>query len=85
MRKINLNEKLPRSVLYLRKIALEVELLALWTIVDILLLKLCIENQRLNLKVAQLIQINKNNARMSYRYSESMLLTERKYELNVIM
>ena len=85
LRKIKLSEKFPRNVLYLRKTALEIGLLALRTIVDILSLKLCIGNQRLSSKVVQLIQINKDNTRISYGYSERILSTQRKCKPNAIM
>ena len=82
---MNLSEKFPRSILYSRKTALGIGLLAPRTIIDVLSLKLYIGNQRLNSKVAQIIQINEDNARISYGYSESILETQRKYKPNVIM
>ena len=85
LRKMKLSEKFPRSVLYSRKTALGIGLLAPRTIIDVLSLKLYIGNQRLNSKVAQIIQINEDNARLSYGYSESILTTQRKYKPNVIM
>ena len=44
LRKMNLSEKFPRSVLYSRKKELGIELLALKTIIGVLALKLCIGN-----------------------------------------
>ena len=65
--------------------ALGIELLAPRAIFDVIWLKLHIGNQRLNSKVVQFIQINKGNARILHGYSESILLTQRKYKPNVIM
>ena len=55
LRKMKLSEKFPRSVLYSRKTALGVGLLAPRTIVDILSLKLYIGHQRMESKVTKII------------------------------
>ena len=73
LRKMNLSEKFPRSVLYSRKTALGIELMAPKTIIGVLLLKIYLGNQRLNQKVAKIIQINEDNARLSRGYSKSIL------------
>ena len=54
-----------------------VGLLAPRTIVDILSLKLYLGHQRMQSKVAKIIQINEDNARLSYGYSRSVLETKR--------
>ena len=48
LRKMNLSEKFLRSVLYSWKMALGIRLVAPKTIIGVLLLKLYLENQRLN-------------------------------------
>jgi len=84
LRKMKLSEKFPRNVLYSRKTALGVGLLAPRTIVDILSLKLYIGHQRMKSKVSEIIQINEDNARVSYGYSTSIIETERKDKPNEI-
>ena len=84
LRKMKLSEKFPRNVLYSRKTALGVGLLAPRTIVDILSLKLYIGHQRMKSKVSEIFQINKDNARVSYGYSTSILETEGKNKPNEI-
>ena len=59
-------------------------MLAPRTIIDVLALKLHIGNQRLNQKVRKIIQINEDNARLSYRHLESILEIKRNYKPNVI-
>ena len=83
--KMNLSEKFSRSVLYSRKIVLGIGLMAPKTIIDVLLLKLYLGNQRLNQKVVKIIQINEDNARLSYGYSECILEMKQKYKPNKIM
>ena len=71
LRKLKLSESFPRKVLYIRNSALRVGLIALRTIVDVLALKLCVGYQRARSKVAKMIQINKDNPRMSYGYQKA--------------
>jgi len=80
LKKMRLSEKFPRSVLYSRKTAMGIGLLAPRTIVDILALKLYVGHQRMNSKVAKIIQINEDNARLSYGYSRSVLETKRSHK-----
>ena len=69
LRKLQLSEKFPRKVLYSIKTSLEVELLAPRTIVDILVLKLYVGYQRVDLKLEKIIKISKKNTRILYQYS----------------
>ena len=55
LRKMKLSEKFPRSVSYSRKMVLGVGLLATRMIVDILLLKLYVDHQRMESKVSKII------------------------------
>jgi len=75
---MNLSEKFPRSVLCSRKTALGIGLLSPSATIDVLALKLYLGNQRLNEKVAKMIQANEDNDRVSCGHSESMLETKRK-------
>jgi len=84
LRKMNLSEKFPRHVLYSRKTALGVGLLAPSTIVDILSVKLYMGHQRMNSRVSKMIQINEDNVKASYGYSKSVMETKRKYKPNEI-
>ena len=62
LKKLGLSENFPRSVLYSRKTALGVGLLAPRTIVDSLALKLCLGHRRANDRIAMIVQINEDNA-----------------------
>ena len=85
LRKLNLSERFPRKVLYMRNSALGVGLMAPRTIVDVLALKLYVGHQRARSKVAKIIQINEDNARMSYGYSASIIETSRKWKPNNVI
>ena len=54
------------------------------TIVDTLALKLCVGHKRADSKVAKMIKINEENARLSYGYSKSVIETELKHKPNKI-
>ena len=54
------------------------------TIVDVLALKLYLGHQRARSKVAKIMKINEDNARMSYGYSASIIETSRKWKPNQI-
>lgn len=77
LRKLKLSEKFPRKVLYSRKSSLGIGLLALRAIVDASSLKLHAGHLRAETKVAEIMQINKDNAKWSYRYSKSIIDMER--------
>ena len=55
LKKLKLSEKLPRKVLYSRKSSLGAGILALRAIVDTLVLKLHVDYQRVESKVAKII------------------------------
>ena len=84
LRKMRLSEKFPRNILYARKTALGVGLLSPRTIIDTLSLKLYLGHQRMNSKVSEIMQINEDNARVSYGYSKGVLETDRKIKPNQI-
>ena len=73
LRKLGLSKNFPRSILYSRKTALGIGLLTPVTIIDVLALKLYFGHKRANDRVGNIIQINKDNARLQYGYSESVL------------
>ena len=73
LRKLKLSERFPRKVLHMRNSALGVGLIAPRTIVEVLALKLHVGHQRARSKVAKIIQINEDNARMSYGCSASII------------
>ena len=74
---MGLSEKLPRSVLYVRKLSLGVGLMSPITIIDMLALKLYAGYNRIESDVSKIIKINEENARLQYRYSTSVLETNR--------
>jgi len=84
LRKLQLSEKFPRDVLYMRNSALGIGLLKPTTIIDSLSLKLYVGHQRAKTKIANMIQINENNARLSYGYRNSILEIDRKWKPNQI-
>ena len=76
LRKLELSINLPRAVLYPRKTALSTGLLAPRTIIDTLVIKLCIGYQRLNGRISRTIQIIEDNAQIQYGYSKSAIEVE---------
>ena len=81
---MELSEKLPRSVLYARKLSLGVGLMSLTIIMDVLALKLYAGHNRVESEVLKMIKINKENARLQYGYSTSVLETNREWKPNII-
>ena len=77
LRKLGLSKKFPRRILYSRKSALGVGLLALRIIVNTLALKLYIRHQRADDRIGKIIQINEENMQMQYGYSKSIIEMER--------
>jgi len=84
LRKLQLSEKFPRNVLYMRNGALGIGLLKPKTIVDSLSLKLYVGHQRARTRISNMIQINEDNARLSYGYANSILETDRSWKPNQI-
>ena len=78
LRKLKLSKIFLRKVLYIRNSILGIGLLVLRTITNVLSLKLHIGHQRARSRVAKMIQINKDNARISHGYLKSILETSRK-------
>ena len=70
--KIGLSVKFLRKVLCAEKLALGVGLVAPRTIMSILSLKLCLSHQRRETRVSRLIEINEDNTRLHYGFSESV-------------
>ena len=85
LKKLRLSENFPRSVLYSRKTALGVGLLAPRTIIDALALKLYLGHKRADDRIAKVIQINEDNARIQYGYSKSLMDVDRKVKPNKII
>ena len=85
LRKMGLSEKFPRSVLYLRKSALGVELMSPDTIVSSLALKLYAGHNRYKSELSKIIRINEENARLYYGYSSSVLNTKRELKPKVVI
>ena len=77
LRKLGLSENFPRSVLYSRKTALGVGLLAPTTIIDVLAMKLYLRYQRAKDRTSVQIQIIKDNACVQYGYSKSIIEIDR--------
>ena len=73
LRKLEFSENFPKAVLYSRKTVLEVELLTPATIIDVLVMKLNLGHIRANDWISKVTQINKDNMRLQYRYSKSIL------------
>ena len=69
LKKFQLSEKFSIKALYMRNSALGVGLLVPRIIAHVLALKLYFGHQRVRLKVAKMLQINQDNTRISYRYS----------------
>ena len=73
LNKLGLSVKFPRKVLYARKSALGVGLMAPHTIMSVLALKLYLSHQRGETRISKLININEENARLYYGFSASMM------------
>ena len=71
LKKLGLSENFPRAVLYSRKTALGVGLIAPRTIIDELSMKLYLGHRRADDRISKIIQIIEDNARVQYRYSNS--------------
>ena len=69
---MGLSVKFPRRVLYARKTALGVGLMALSTIMSVLALKLYLSHQRCKTRILKLININEENIRLHYGFSTSV-------------
>ena len=80
LNKMGLSVKFPRKVLYARKSALGVGLMAPWTIMSMLALKLYLSYQRGETRVSKLITINEDNTRLYYGFSANII--ELKLEWN---
>jgi len=73
LNKMGLSVKFLRKVLYARKSALGVGLMAPWTIMSVLALKLYLSHQRGDTRVSKLITINEDNARLYYGFSANII------------
>jgi len=73
LNKMGLSVKFPRKVLYARKTALGVGLMAPRTIMSVLALKLYLSHQRGDTRVSKLITINEDNARLYYGFSANII------------
>ena len=73
LRKLGLSKNFPRSVLYSRKTALGVGLMAPKTIMDGLALKLYLGHQRSEDRISKIIQIIEDNASTQYGYGKSVM------------
>ena len=85
LRKLGLSENFPRSVLYSRKTALGIGLLAPATIIDVLALKLYFGHKRANDRIGKAIQINEDNARIQYGYSKSIVEVDQNMKPNKVI
>jgi len=84
LKKLGLSKNFPRAVLYSRKTALGVGLIAPRTIVDELSLKLYLGHRRAEDRISNIIQIIEDNARVQYRYSKSIIDVSRNEKPNNI-
>ena len=73
LNKMGLSIKFPRKVLYARKSALGVGLMAPRTIMSILALKLYVSYQRGETRVSKMININEDNIRLHYGFKTSVI------------
>jgi len=73
LNKLGLSVKFPRKVLYARKSALGVGLMAPRTIMSVLALKLYLSHQRGETRISRLININEDNARLYYGFAASII------------
>ena len=77
LRKLGLSSNFPRSVLYSRKTALGVGLMAPRTIIDGLAMKLYVGHQRSEDRISKIIQIIEDNTSTQYGYLNSVIDTNR--------
>jgi len=84
LKKLGLSEKFPRSILYSRKTALGVGLMAPNTIMSILALKLYVGHNRIKSEISKMIRINEENSRLFYGYSGHVLDVELKNKPKVV-
>ena len=73
LHKMGLSKKFPRKVLYARKSALGVGLMAPRTIMNVLALKLYVGHMRGELRVSKMIKINEDNVRFYYGFSAEVI------------
>ena len=73
LNKMGLSIKFPRKVLYARKSALGVGLMAPRTIMSILALKLYVSHQRGETRVSKMININEDNIQLHYGFKTSVI------------
>ena len=64
---------------------LGIGLLAPATIIDVLALKLYFGHKRANYRIGKAIQINKDNARIQYGYSKSIVEVDRNMKPNKVI
>ena len=81
--KLGLSEKFPRRMLHARKLALDVEIIKPSTIIAILAIKFYLGHKRSKDRIAQIIEINEENAYLYYRYNEYPIITQRKFKLEI--
>ena len=77
LRKIGLSKKFSRYVLYSRRTALGIGLMSPRTIMDVLVLKLYVDHNRMESEVARMIKVNEENEMLHYGYSTRVLETDR--------
>ena len=75
LKKLGLSEKFPQKILYARKTASGVRILKQSTIIVIFVLKLYLEYKHCEDKIAEIISINEENARLQYGYKEHIIET----------
>ena len=84
LKKLGLSEKFPRSILYSRRTALGVGLMAPNTIISVLALKLYIGHNRVKSEISKMIKINEENARLFYGYSDNVMDVELENKPNIV-
>ena len=77
---MGLNIKFPRKIVYARKSALGIDLIAPSTIIDTLVLKLYLGHKRMEDEVLKIIRIIEENTKSQYRYTTHILKVQRKYK-----
>jgi len=80
LQKIGLSIKFPRKIVYARKSALGIGLIAPSTIIDTLVLKLYLGYKRMEDEVSKIIRIIEENAKSQYGYATYILKVQRKYK-----
>ena len=70
---MGLSIKFPRKIVYARKSALGIGLIAPSTIIDTLALKLYLGHKRMEDEVSKIIRIIKENAKSQYGYATHIL------------